>query len=46
MPAKKNCASAWANHTAGLSAQSGGSRMATLEAAADNELSADYVLTW
>jgi hypothetical protein len=29
MPAKVNCESAWANHSAGRSAQNGGSRTAT-----------------
>jgi hypothetical protein len=40
MPAKKNCASAWANHTAGRSAQNDGSRMATLDTSDGGELSA------
>jgi hypothetical protein len=31
MPAKENCASAWANHTARRSGQNGGSRTATLD---------------
>jgi hypothetical protein len=34
MPAKVNCASAWANHTAGRSAQNSGSRTATLDISA------------
>jgi hypothetical protein len=44
MPAKKNCASAWANHMAGRSAQNGGSSMATLETFAGGELSAVSML--
>jgi hypothetical protein len=44
MPAKKNCASAWANHTAGRSPQNGGSRTATLDASAGDELSAGSML--
>jgi hypothetical protein len=44
MPAKKNCASAWANHTAGRSAQNGGSRMATLDTSAGVPLSVAYML--
>jgi hypothetical protein len=39
MPAKENCASAWANHTAGRSAQNGGSRTATLDISAGGKLS-------
>jgi hypothetical protein len=39
-PAKENCASAWANHKAGRSAQNGGSRTATLDTSAGGELSA------
>jgi hypothetical protein len=39
-PAKKNCASAWSNHTAGSSAQNGGRRTATLDTSAGGELSA------
>jgi hypothetical protein len=34
MPARDNCASAWANHTAGCSVQNGGSRMSTLDISA------------
>jgi hypothetical protein len=34
MLAKVNCASAWANHTAGRSARNGGSRTATLDISA------------
>jgi hypothetical protein len=39
IPAKVNCASAWANHTAGRSAQNDGSRTATLDTSAGCELS-------
>jgi hypothetical protein len=39
MPAKTNCASAWANQTAGHSAQNGGSRTDTLDTSAGAELS-------
>jgi hypothetical protein len=35
MPASKNCASAWANHMSGCSAQNGGRRTATLAISAD-----------
>jgi hypothetical protein len=44
MPAKKNCASVWANHTDGRSAQNGGSRTATLDTSAGSELCAASVL--
>jgi hypothetical protein len=44
MPAKENCASAWANHTAGRSAQNGESRTATLDTSAGGELSAASTL--
>jgi hypothetical protein len=40
MPPKVNCASAWANQTAGCSAQNGGSRTATLDTSAGGELPA------
>jgi hypothetical protein len=43
-PAKKNCSSAWANHTAGRSAQNGGSRTATFDTSAGGELSAASML--
>jgi hypothetical protein len=43
-PAKKNCASASANHTAGRSAQNGGSRTAPLDTYAGSELSATSML--
>jgi hypothetical protein len=43
-PAKKYCASAWANHTAGRSVQNGGSRTATLDTSAGGELSASSML--
>jgi hypothetical protein len=39
MPAKANCASAWANQTAGRSAQNGGSRTATVDTSVGAELS-------
>jgi hypothetical protein len=42
---KKNCASAWANQTAGRSAQNGGSCTATLDTSAGGELSAGSMLT-
>jgi hypothetical protein len=44
MPAKKNRASAWANHTAGHSAQNGWSCKATLDTSAGGELSASSML--
>jgi hypothetical protein len=44
MPARENCASAWANHTAGRSAQNGGSRMATLDISAGWVTSAASIL--
>jgi hypothetical protein len=44
MPDKVNCASAWANHKAGRSAQNGGSRTATLDVSAGGELSAISIL--
>jgi hypothetical protein len=43
-PAKKNCASTWANHTAELSAQNGGSLTATLDTSPGDELSAASML--
>jgi hypothetical protein len=43
-PAKKNCVSVWANHTAGRSAQNGRSRTATLDTFAGGELSATSML--
>jgi hypothetical protein len=43
-PAKKNCASAWANHMAGRSAQNSGSRTVTLDTSAGGELSATSML--
>jgi hypothetical protein len=45
MPAKKNCASAWENHTAGRSAQNGGSPTDTLDTSVGGELSAASMLT-
>jgi hypothetical protein len=42
--AKKNFASAWANHTASRSAQNDGSRTATLDTSAGGELSAASML--
>jgi hypothetical protein len=44
MPAKENCASAWANHTAGRSAQNGVSRKVTLVISAGGELFAVFML--
>jgi hypothetical protein len=44
MPAKVNCASARANHTAGRSAQNGGRGTATLDIFADDEQSAESIL--
>jgi hypothetical protein len=44
MLAKENCASAWANHMTGRSAQNGGNRMATLNTSAGGELSAASML--
>jgi hypothetical protein len=42
--AKKNCAPAWANHTAGRSAQNGGSHTATLYTSVAGEMSAVSML--
>jgi hypothetical protein len=44
MAAKLNCASAWANHTTGRSAQNGTNRTATLDTFADCELFATSLL--
>jgi hypothetical protein len=44
MPAKKDYTLAWANHTAGRSAQNGVSRTATLDTSAGSELSAASML--
>jgi hypothetical protein len=44
MPATENCASAWAYHMAGRSAQNGGSRMATLDISAGGKPSAVSML--
>jgi hypothetical protein len=43
-PAKKIYASAWANHTAGSSAQNGRSRTASLDTSSGGELSAASML--
>jgi hypothetical protein len=46
IPGKVNFASAWENHTTDHEAQNGGSRTATLDNSAGDELSASSISPW